>query len=360
MSPFDSAWLISAVGLTVPILWAALGELISERGGVLNIGLEGMVLVGAFCSYLVAWETHSAWLGVLGAVAGGMLMAAVMAAVSINGRGDQIVVGLGLFILGGGATAFAFEQIFDQRGRIVVDHMSPLKIPLLADIPGVGKALFDQVPLAYLAFLAVPLVWYLLFRTRWGLAVRAAGEYPEAVEASGMSVARARWTATLCAGIGGGLAGAMLTVGSLGTFTEGASAGRGFIALAAVVFGRWKPLGVLGACFVFGAADALQLRLQAIGDVPSAVWVVIAVIAVAAVAAQFRGGRRPATGGVIVPALVVVAGVVLAIAQPTIDLASQVWLMLPYLLALVVLAGVIGRARVPSALGLPYPRPTTE
>lgn len=356
MGPFDSALLVSVIGLSAPVLWAALGELISERGGVINIGLEGMVLGGSFGAYYFTWLTGSVWLGVLAAIVLGMALAAIMGVLSIEGRADQIIVGLGIFILGGGASALAFEQIFSDGGRVIVDHMSPLEVPLLADLPGVGEALFRQVPLVYLAYVAVPLVWWLLWRTRWGLAVRAAGESPGALEAGGVSVRAVRWTALLCAGVGGGLAGATLVVGSLGTFTENISAGRGFIALAAVVFARWKPMGVLGACLVFGGADALQLRLQAVGSIPWQVWVLVALIAAGAVAVPLWRRRRPTLAGILVPASVAAASVALAIVEPTIDPPSQIWLMLPYLLALLVLAGFVGRARMPSALGLPYRR----
>lgn len=356
MGPFDSALFVSVVGLSAPVLWAALGELISERGGVINIGLEGMVLGGAFAAYYVTWLTGSVWVGALASIAAGVAFAAIMGVLAIDRQADQIIVGLGILILGGGASALAFEQIFTGTGRTIVDHMSELEIPLLSDVPVIGEALFKQVPLVYLAYLAVPLVWWLLWRTRWGLAVRAAGESPEALEADGISVRAVRWTALLCAGVGGGLAGATLVVGSLGTFTENMSAGRGFIALAAVVFGRWRPVGVLGACLVFGGADALQLRLQAVGSIPWQVWTLVALIGVAAVAVPLVRGRQMTPAMALVPGVVAVAGFVLAVTEPTIDPPSQIWLMFPYVLALLVLAGFVGRARMPSALGLPYRR----
>jgi ABC-type uncharacterized transport system permease subunit len=355
MGPFDEAWLVAAVGLTVPVLWPALGELVSERGGVFNIGLEGMVLAGAFAAFWATWATGSIWLGVLAAVGAALLLAAVMAFFSIDGQANQIVVGLGLFILAGGATGLAFQEIFSDRGRVIVDRMERIEIPLLGDIPVVGRALFDQVPLAYFAFLAVPAVYVLLWRTPAGVALRAAGEAPEAVEAAGRSVRATRWVATLAAGVGGGLGGAMLTVGSLGVFTEGMSAGRGFIALAAVVFGRWRPLGVLGASLVFGGADALQLRLQSLGGVPSEVWILVAAVGVAMLAWQARAKPLMSTTAV-VGSVLAAGGIVLAIVEPAIDPPSQIWLMFPYLMALIVLAGLVGRTRMPSALGVPYHR----
>jgi ABC-type uncharacterized transport system permease subunit len=356
MGPFDAAWLASAVGLSVPVLYAALGELVSERGGIINIGLEGMVVAGAFASFLVAWLTGSVWIGVLAAVAAGLAMAAVMGLMCVDGGANQIVVGLGLFILAGGATALGYQEIFNDKGRVVIEPMSRLEIPGLVDIPLIGEALFDQVPLAYLAFLAVPLVYVLLWRTRWGLAVRASGESPEAVEAGGLSVRLARWSAVMVAGVGGALGGAMLTVGSLGTFNEGMSAGRGFIALAAVVFGRWRPTWVLGACLVFGGGDALQLRLQAIGGIPSEVWIAVAAVALVLVAQPLWSRAAAPARRLAGPAVVAIAAIVLAILEPAVSLPSQIWLMLPYVLALLVLAGFVGRARMPSAIGLPYRR----
>jgi ABC-type uncharacterized transport system permease subunit len=359
MGVFDEAWLVATVGLTVPILWPALGELVSERGGVFNIGLEGMVLAGAFVAFWATWATGSVWLGVLAAVGAGVLVAAVMAFFCIDGHANQIVVGLGLYILAGGATAFAFQEIFSDRGRVVVERMGRLEIPLLSDIPVVGRALFDQVPLAYLAFLAVPAVYLFRWRTPAGIALRAAGESPEAVEAAGVSVRTTRWMGTLAAGVGGGLGGAMLTVGSLGVFTEGMSAGRGFIALAAVVFGRWRPLGVLGASLVFGGADALQLRLQSYGGVPSEVWILTAAVGVVMLGWRARARALTSTGAIL-GSVLAAGGIVLAIVEPALDPPSQIWLMFPYIMALIVLAGLVGRTRMPSALGLPYRRASAQ
>lgn len=353
MGLFDAAFFASVVGLTVPILWATLGELISERAGVLNIGIEGMVIVGAFAAFYVSWETGNPWLGVLAAVAAGVALAAVMALLSVNAGANQIIVGLGLFIVGGGATAFAFQQLFTDRNQVRADQFSSIELPLLSDIPLFGEALFDQGPLVYLAYLAVPLVWFLLWRTRWGLVVRASGESPDAVVAGGSSVKLARWTAVLCAGAGGGLAGATLTLGALGVFSESISAGRGFLAVAAVLFGRWKPLGALGACLVFGGAEALQLRLQATDGVPTEVWIATGLIAVLLLAWPLLRRGSGGAARLAVGALAILATAVLVLTGPEIHLPSQFWLMFPYVLVLLVLAGLVGRSRVPSALGSP-------
>jgi simple sugar transport system permease protein len=353
MGLFDATFFVSLVAFTVPLLWATLGELISERSGVLNIGVEGMVIIGAFASFYVAYVTGSPWVGILAGIGAGVLTGAIMAFLSINARANQIIVGLGLYIAAGGVAAFAFQQIFTGKDQTTAPHLDKLRIPGLADIPLVGKGLFDQTALAYLAYLAVPAVYLLLYRTRWGLVVRAAGEAPEAVEASGASVRKVRWTALLVAGVGGGLAGAALTIGSLGVFSENVSAGRGFLAIAAVLFGRWRPFGALGACLVFGGAEALQLRLQAAGDIPPEAWVVLGVAAVLIVGwPLLRGERDPGRIAAAIGLAAVAA--FLALVQPAIDLPAQFWLMFPYVLVLLVLAGLVGRSRVPKALGIPY------
>lgn len=354
MGLFDDAFFVSMVGLTVPILWATLGELISERAGVLNIGIEGMVIVGAFAAFYVSYSSGSAWLGVLAGIGAGVLMAAVMAFLSVNARANQIIVGLGLYIVGGGVATFAFQQLFTEKGQAVAPHLARAKIPVLSEIPLIGKALFDQTPLVYLAYLAVPLVFFLLWRTRWGLVVRASGEAPEAVEASGSSVSLARWTAVLCAGVGGGLAGAALTVGALGIFSDNVSAGRGFLAIAAVLFGRWKPLGALGACLVFGGAEALQLRLQSTGGIPAEVWILFGLAGVLVVAWPLLRGSELSPTRLATAVGVALAAAILAIVDPAITLPAQFWLMFPYVLVLLVLAGLVGRSRVPTALGQPY------
>jgi general nucleoside transport system permease protein len=354
LGPFDESWLIATVALTAPLLFAALGEMISERSGVINVGLEGMMLVGAFAAFLVAWETGSVWLGVAAGVAGGLAVAAVMALVSVNGGGDQIVAGLGLFIVGGGLTVYANQEIFADEGRASVDPMAPVGIPGLEELPGIGEAFFNQTPLVYLAYLAVPLVYVLLWRTPWGLAIRAVGERPEAAEVAGIKVSIVRWFGVLAAGIGGGLAGALLTVGSIGIFNDGISSGRGFIAIAAVVFGRWRPLGVLAACLVFGAADALQLRLQAIGEIPREVWLAMGAIAIAVLAWRLRRPGGVPTIDIAIPGAAVLTAAVLFVIAPSWQLPAQIWLMLPYVVTLLVLAGLLGRTRLPSALGVPY------
>jgi ABC-type uncharacterized transport system permease subunit len=357
VGPFDASWLIATIGLTTPILLAATGELLAERAGLFNIGLEGMMLLGAFAAFITSWQTGSAWLGVLVGMVGGVMLAALMAFLSIEARADQVVVGVGLNILALGVTTFSFEQIFASRPQALLNPMQPLAIPGLSHLPYIGKALFDQAPPAYLAYLAVPAVWFLLYRTTWGLAVRSAGELPEAVETAGLSVRKVRWLAELAAGALAGAGGAFLSAVSLGLFIQGMSAGRGYIALAAVIFGGWRPFGVLGACFVFGGADALQLRLQAVGMIPRQVWFVLFAVPLVYFAYR-RLRRRPrsafAASGI--GGAVTIAGVVLFALAPSMSLPSQLWLALPYVLTLFVLAGFVGRPRMPTALAVPLHR----
>jgi general nucleoside transport system permease protein len=356
--PFDTDWLASALVLTTPILLASVGELISERAGVLNVGLEGMMLSGAFFSYLVTWKADSLLLGVLAGIAAGLVFAVVMGLLSIEARADQIVSGVGVNLAAIGLTSFLFDQIFGDRAQIVVPTIGNLSIPLLSDIPDFGPALFEHDWVLYLAFLLVPATWFLLYRTKWGLSVRAAGEMPAAVDTAGISVRRVRWMGVLAAGSLAGLGGANLAIVQVGIFHQQMTAGRGFLALVAVIFGRWRPLGVLGACLVLGGADALQLRLADESQVPHQLWTVLAIVAVAIalyLVLRSRGlPRQPVAFGLI--ALVAVGGIVLAVATPDFALPEQLWRSLPYLLALVVLAGAFTRARMPSKLTIPYAR----
>jgi simple sugar transport system permease protein len=356
--PFDAGWLAAAIALTTPVLFAAMGELVAERTGVINIGLEGMMLMGAFFGFLVMWQSGSPWLGVVTGFGAGAVLAALMAVLTIEARGDQIVVGVGLNILAFGVTTFAYEQIFSSRPQVIIEPMKAVDVPGLRELPLVGKAFFHQAPIAYLAYVAVPLIWYLLYRTSWGLAIRAAGEVPEAVETAGVSVRAVRWLGTLTAGGLAGVGGAFLSVASLGIFVQGMSAGRGFIALAAVIFGRWRPVGVLGACLVFGGADALQLRLQAEEFITRPVWFVVGVVPLLYFAWQIarRRSRDITLGDVLVGGTFALFGIVAFAVQPEWALPSQLWLTLPYAVAILVLAGFGGRTRVPAAIGIPFRR----
>jgi simple sugar transport system permease protein len=358
ISPYDTAWLTAAIVLTTPILLAAVGELISERAGVLNVGLEGYMLSGAFFSYLIAWKSGNLALAVLAGVGGGVLFAAVMGLLTIEARADQIVAGVGINLAAIGLTSYLFDEIFGNRAQIVVPTIGALKIPLLGDIPDFGPALFKHDWIVDLAFLSIGVAWYVLYRTRWGLAIRGAGELPAAVDTAGISVKRVRWMSVLIAGAFAGLGGANLTIVQVGIFHQEMTAGRGFLALVAVIFGRWRPLGVLAACLALGAADALQLRLADENQVPGSVWSVTAGIAAAILVWHLARRRtaRPQSAAATAAGLFALVCLVLALVVPHIDVPDQLWRSVPYLLALVVLAGAVTRAHMPSKLTLPYAR----
>lgn len=358
MGPFDVAWLAASVRLSTPLLFAATGELVAERTGILNIGLEGMMLAGAFFAYLVGYLTESLWLGLLAGAGAGVAIALPMALLSINARADQIVIGVGLNLLALGVTTFVFREVFAGQPEAHLDRPEPIALPLLSGLPVLGRALFTQTILVYLALVGVAAVGFVLYRTRAGLAIRAAGEVPAAADTAGVRVERIRWVGTLVAGGMAGLAGGYLSVGQLGFFIEGMSAGRGFLALAAVIFGGWRPVGVLGASLVFGAADALQLRLQAEATVPRQVWLAVALVVVAylAYARTRRRSRRMDPWGIVGGVLLSGIGGTLFVVAPAWHFPSQLWLTMPYVLALLALAGFVGRVRMPTALAIPYRR----
>lgn len=302
--PATVAFLEAAVRLAVPLALAALGETVTERSGVINIGIEGSMIAGALGGALGALALDSAGAGVAAGAAAGLVLAAVFAAFAIGLAADQIITGTAVTLGGLGLTGAIYQSRFGATGTaLTLPTLAPVRIPFLADVPVLGPALFEQAPTTYIAYLLAPVLWWLLFRTPAGLELRAVGEEPAAAEAAGVRVRRIRALATLFGGALAGVAGAHLALAHAGTFAENMSAGRGFIAIAVVVLGRWSPGWVLVAAFFFGAASALQFFLQAVGfDVP-----------------------------------------------------YQLFLALPYLLTLAALAGWVGRARAPAALAQPWP-----
>jgi ABC-type uncharacterized transport system permease subunit len=299
------AFLNSTVGMATPILLAALGELMVEETGVINIGIEGAMLSGAFFGLVVAYFSGSMMLGMAGAIAAGVAINVLLAVLVVNLAVNQVVAGTALDILAVGLTGVFYRKFFGVTGKaFMVKPLAKLSLGPLARIPLLGPALFDHSGLVYLTFALVPAAGYLLWRTRYGLKLRAAGERPDAADALGLGVYRLRWHALLAAGALTGLSGAYLTLAYTGTFVENISGGRGYVALAVVILGRWKPWGLAAAAVLFGAAMALQFALQALGT----------------------------------------------------QIPYQIFLALPYALTLVVLAGFGGQAASPSALGEPYSR----
>jgi general nucleoside transport system permease protein len=277
--------LFSSIRLTTPLLLAALGGLYSERSGVINIGLEGLMLAGAFTAAVVTHFLGSPWIGLLAAVAAGVLVALLHALACIRYHADQVVSGTAINILFLGVPALLSGALFDSTGAT----------------PQLAKTQLLPVAPIVLAFALVPVTRYVLNRTRFGLRLRAVGENPEAADTAGIGVARIRYLAVAISGALAAIGGAYLSIGQSSLFTRNMSAGRGFIALAALIFGKWRPVETMLACLLFGFAEALSIQMQGVAQVP-----------------------------------------------------VQFIQILPYVLTIVVLAGFIGRARAPRALGEPY------
>jgi simple sugar transport system permease protein len=302
------ALLSSTIAMAAPILLAALGELIVERSGVINIGIEGAMLVGAFFGLAATYFSGSLLAGVAAAVAAATVLNAILAGLIINLAVNQVVAGTAVNLLAVGVTGVTYRRIFGVTGQaLTVTPLASLALGPLARLPVIGRALFDQTALVYLAMVLIPTLDYLLTRTRWGLALRACGEHPEAADALGLNVYRLRWAALIGGGALSGLGGAYLTLAYANTFVEGISGGRGFVALSVVIVGRWNAWGITAAALLFGTAMASQFTLQASANL------------------SYR-------------------------------LPYQLFLALPYVLTLIVLAAVSRQADAPSALGQPYAR----
>lgn len=292
----------ATVRLSAPLLLAALGETVAERAGVLNIGLEGMMLLGAWAGFVIAHYTGSSWAGFFAGLAIGLAAGGILAFLAVTRRANQIIVGIAINLFALGFSSFVFRELFPST-LPSVEPFQAIHIPLLSRIPYVGPVLFSQTWVVYLAFLFVPVFAFALYKTQWGLAVRAAGETPAAVDAAGVDVVRVRYSAALIGGAFAGLAGAALSVGQLSQFSENLSGGRGFFALAIVLVGRWDPVKVFVVTILFALGDALQLRLQLKLGIP-----------------------------------------------------SQFLQMIPFIVAIILTTGLLGRSLPPRALGQPYVR----
>ena len=294
-----AGFLAAAVRVATPLLLAATGETIAQRSGVMNLGLEGVMLTGALAATLGA-SAAGPWTGVALAVLAGMLLAGVFALVTVGARADQVIAGTAITLGAIGLTGTVYRQAFGAAGAgLDLPTLPPIAVPGLSTLPVLGPALFSQPAPTYIGLLAVPAVWWFLFRTRPGLAVRAAGEAAGTARAAGVPTRLVRAAATVAGGGFAGLAGATLVLAQVGTFAERMTAGRGYVAIAIVVLGRWHPVGVAVASLAFGAAMALQFLFQTLG----------------------------------------------------LGVPYQLFLMLPYALALLALAGVVGRVRAPADLG---------
>jgi len=292
-------FLAAAVRVATPLLLAALGEAVCERGGVINLGIEGAMLAGALGATLGA-TAGGPWVGVAAAIGAGVMVSSIVALVSVRAGADQIITGTAVTLGAVGLTGSIYRQAYGSAGvGLSLPTFAVTPLPVIGEIPLIGPALFQQSVLTYLALVAVPALWWILYRTAWGLRLRAAGESGEHAWAAGVAVRRVRAEGVLIGGGFAGLAGAALVLAQVGTFAENMTAGRGFIAIAIVVLGGWRPGRILGAALFFGAAMALQFLLQSF-----------------------------------------------ALGVP-----YQVFLMVPYLLTLLVLAGAVGQSRPPGDLG---------
>ena len=306
----------STVRLATPLLLACLAGLFSERSGIFDIGLEGKMLVAAFFSAAIAYTTGSVWLGLLAGIASSMVFSAIHGLASITFRGNQLISGVALNFLAAGLTVLIAQDWFQQGGRtpslIGGARFESLTLPFaetLQNVPILGPIYYELISghsiLVYVAFLAVPLTWWILFRTRFGLRLRAVGENPAAVDTAGVSVIGLRFAAVAIAGVLCGIAGAYLATGLQAGFVKDMTAGRGYIALAALIFAKWRPWYALSACLLFGLLQAVALRYQNID-----------------------------LGGFVIPV--------------------QFMDALPYILTVVILAGFVGKAIPPRAGGEPY------
>jgi ABC-type uncharacterized transport system permease subunit len=268
---FLVTWLAASVRLAGPVLLAALGETFAERGGVLNVGIEGTILLGALSSFLVSLFTGMTWMALLVAMIVGLLASTFLAWMYVSVKASQVVVGLVFNVLALGVASTIYRGALGHSAipeSIAMFH--PLHLPLLSDLPLIGAVLFGQTALLYLTLALVAVAQVVLFRTHFGLALRASGENPAAAESAGISVNRLRYVGVLISGATAGMAGAYIVLAQVGVFRESIVSGQGFIALAIVIFGRWNPLKAAGAALVFGACDALQLSFQIFGTrIPS-------------------------------------------------------------------------------------------
>jgi len=286
--------LAGGVSLATPLLLAALGEIIIEKSGLINIALEGMMLVAAFFAMYVSFATGSPIFGLLAAILSALLFAAIFALLTVEAQADQIITGAGLNIFALGLTGVLLRSIFGLSGAaITAPVLAILSVPGLEHLPIIGNALFAQNILVYLAILLIPVTWLLLARTRFGLNLRAVGENPAAADAAGLPVKRLRFAAVMIGGGYCGLAGAYLSIAQANTFIEGMTAGRGFIALAIVIFAGWRPLGAAFVALLFGVASAMQFQFQARGlKIPYQFFLMLPYILTIVVAACFRHRRK--------------------------------------------------------------------
>lgn len=295
---FQIGFFAALLRIATPLILASLGEMFAERAGVLNLGIEGIMLLSAMTGFSTAYFTGSLWLGLLAAMATGAAMGLLMGVLTVSLGLSQHVSGIGVTMLCTGFAFFFYRLIFGQPGTPPsITAFQPVAIPLLVDLPLIGPVLFNQFALVYLALLAVPVAAFVLYRTPWGLALRAVGENPRAADSAGIPVAATRYQALMLSGALMGMAGAFLTMAQFNAFTFGVISGRGWVCIALVVFGQWSPWKCALGALVFALIDTLQLRLQAsnVIDVPYQVFLMLPfVLTIVAMALVSRNARAPA------------------------------------------------------------------
>jgi simple sugar transport system permease protein len=294
--------LTSAIRLATPYLYAAIGEAFSQSSGVVNLGVDGIMLVSAYAAFFVVLNTGNLWLGVLAALLVGIVMGLLMSLISVTFKAEQGISGIGLYMFGLGLSSLLFKVTI---GTVkTVSGFPPLKIPFLGDIPVLGDVFFQHSLMVYGAFLLVPLAWWILEKTTWGLRIKSVGQNPAAADSLGVNVDRVRYV-SVCIGSGlAGIGGASLSIALVNLFQDNLTAGMGFIAVALVYFGGWKPAGILGGALLFSSVNAFQLWMQVLG----------------------------------------------------VNIPSDIAIMLPYLLTIAALAVTVNRVRSPAALNKPFER----
>ena len=294
--------LASGIRLATPYLYAAIGETFGQRSGVLNLGVEGQMLLGAFTAFYVALTTENLWLGVLSAMVVGAIMGLAMAFVTVNLQAEQGISGIGFYLFGLGLSDLLFQKLM---GTVeTVKGFPKVNIPFLSELPVIGEIFFRQNVLVYIALALVPIAWFVLNKTTLGLKIRAVGENPDAADSLGVSVAKIRYFTIILGGTLSGVAGASLSIALLNVFQQNMTSGLGFIAVALVYFGAWRPWGVLGGALLFSLVNSLQLWVQVLG----------------------------------------------------IPIPSDIAVMMPYILTILVLVLTVSRVRAPSALSKPFER----
>jgi simple sugar transport system permease protein len=294
--------LASGIRLATPYLYAAIGETFSQKSGVLNLGVEGQMLLGAFAAFYVSLKTGNLWLGLLTAMLVGALMGLAMAYVTVNLQAQQGISGIGFYLFGLGMSDLLFQKLMPTVETI--RGFPKIYFPGLSDIPGIGEIFFSQNILVYGAYLLVPVAWFVLNKTTLGLKIRSVGENPDAADSLGVNVGRIRYFTIILGGTLSGIAGASLSIALLNVFQQNMTSGAGFIAVALVYFGAWRPIGVLGGALLFSMVNALQLWVQVLN----------------------------------------------------IPIEPEIAVMMPYVLTILVLVATVSRVRAPSALTKPFER----